>query len=73
LAGPRDRYLVAAQVQILLTCVPGRPAGSSGSGYDPDRTVAAFAARLNDAADSDAVGSNLFGVVHRARAHQARI
>lgn len=25
LAGRRDRYLVAAQVQIWLTCVPGRP------------------------------------------------
>ena len=64
LAGRRDRYLVAAQVQIWLICFPGRPAGSTGSGYD--RTVAAFDARLNDAADSDAVGGNLFGTVHRA-------
>jgi hypothetical protein len=51
-------------VQIWLTCFPGRPAGSTGSGYD--RTVAAFAARLDDAADSDAVGGNLVGTVHRA-------
>jgi len=64
LVGRRDRYLVAAQVQIWLICFAGRPAGSTGSGYDC--TVAAFAARLNDAVDSDAVGGNLFGTVHRA-------
>ncbi|MGH3235602.1 MAG: hypothetical protein ACRDOH_20590 [Streptosporangiaceae bacterium] len=34
--------------------------------YDADRTVAAFAARLNDAVDPDAVRADLAGVVHQA-------
>ena len=34
--------------------------------YDADQTVAAFAARLKDAVDLDAVGDDLAGVVHRA-------
>ena len=34
--------------------------------YDADRTVAAFAARLQDATDLDAVQDDLAGVVHRA-------
>jgi hypothetical protein len=32
--------------------------------HDADRTVAAFAARLNDAVDPDAVRADLAGVVH---------
>jgi hypothetical protein len=34
--------------------------------YDADRTVAAFAARLNDAVDPDAVRADLAAVVHQA-------
>jgi hypothetical protein len=34
--------------------------------YDADNTVAAFAARLQDATDSDAVRSDLIGTVHHA-------
>ena len=34
--------------------------------YDADRTVAAFAARLKDAVDLDAVRADLAGVVHQA-------
>jgi hypothetical protein len=34
--------------------------------YDADKTVAAFAARLNDAVDLDAVRADLTGVVHQA-------
>jgi len=34
--------------------------------YDADKTVAAFAARLKDAVDLDAVGDDLAGVVHNA-------
>jgi hypothetical protein len=34
--------------------------------YDTDKTVAAFAARLKDAVDLDAVRDDLAGVVHRA-------
>jgi predicted membrane-bound spermidine synthase len=34
--------------------------------YDADNTVAAFAARLQDATDPDAVRSDLLGTVHRA-------
>jgi hypothetical protein len=34
--------------------------------YDADKTVAAFAARLQDAVDLDAVQDDLAGVVHRA-------
>ena len=34
--------------------------------YDADRTIAAFAARLQDAVDLDAVQDDLAGVVHRA-------
>ena len=34
--------------------------------YDADRTVSAFAARLKDAVDQDAVRADLLGVVHRA-------
>ena len=34
--------------------------------YDADKTVAAFAARLNDAVDLDAVRDDLASVVHRA-------
>jgi hypothetical protein len=34
--------------------------------YDADNTVAAFAARLQDATDPDAVRSDLVGTVHRA-------
>jgi len=34
--------------------------------YDADKTVAAFAARLKDAVDLDAVGDDLSGVVHQA-------
>jgi hypothetical protein len=34
--------------------------------YDADKTVAAFAARLNDAVDLDSVRDNLAGVVHQA-------
>ncbi len=34
--------------------------------YDADKTVAAFAARLNDAVDLDAVQDDLAGVVHQA-------
>jgi hypothetical protein len=34
--------------------------------YDADNTVAAFAARLQDATDPDAVRSDLIGTVHRA-------
>jgi hypothetical protein len=34
--------------------------------YDADRTVAAFAARLKDAVDLDAVRDDLVGVVHQA-------
>ncbi|HEY6278342.1 MAG TPA: hypothetical protein VIX86_18655 [Streptosporangiaceae bacterium] len=34
--------------------------------YDADRTIAAFAARLQDAMDLDAVQADLSGVVHRA-------
>ena len=32
--------------------------------YDADRTVTAFAARLQDAVDADAVRADLAGVVH---------
>jgi hypothetical protein len=35
--------------------------------YDTDKTVAAFAARLKDAVDLDAVRDDLAGVVHRAQ------
>jgi hypothetical protein len=34
--------------------------------YDADQTVAAFAARLKDAVDQDAVRDDLAGVVHQA-------
>ena len=34
--------------------------------YDTDKTVAAFAARLKDAVDLDAVQDDLAGVVHQA-------
>jgi hypothetical protein len=34
--------------------------------YDADRTVTAFAARLKDAVDQDAVRADLLGVVHRS-------
>ena len=34
--------------------------------YDADKTVAAFAARLKDAVDLDAVRDDLSGVVHQA-------
>jgi hypothetical protein len=34
--------------------------------YDADQMVAAFAARLKDAVDRDAVHADLAGVVHRA-------
>jgi hypothetical protein len=34
--------------------------------YDADRTVAAFAARLNDAVDLDSARDDLAGVVNRA-------
>jgi len=34
--------------------------------YDADQTIAAFAARLKDAADLDAVRDDLAGVVHQA-------
>jgi hypothetical protein len=34
--------------------------------YDADRTVTAFAARLQDAVDADAVRADLAGVVHAA-------
>ena len=34
--------------------------------YDADKTVAAFAARLNDAVDPDAVQADLAGVVHQS-------
>ena len=34
--------------------------------YDADKTVAAFAARLQDAVDLDAVQDDLAGVVHQA-------
>jgi hypothetical protein len=34
--------------------------------YDADKTVAAFAARLNDAVDLDAIRDDLASVVHRA-------
>ena len=34
--------------------------------YDADQTVSAFAARLKDAVDQDAVRADLLGVVHRA-------
>ncbi len=34
--------------------------------YDSDKTVAAFAARLKDAVDLDAVRADLLGVVHQA-------
>jgi HD superfamily phosphohydrolase YqeK len=34
--------------------------------YDADKTVAAFAARLKDAVDLDAVQADLTGVVHQA-------
>jgi hypothetical protein len=34
--------------------------------YDADKTVAAFAARLKDAIDLDAVQDDLAGVVHQA-------
>ena len=34
--------------------------------YDADKTVAAFAARLKDAVDLDAVQADLAGVVHQA-------
>ena len=34
--------------------------------YDADRTVTAFAARLQDAVDPDAVRADLAGVVHAA-------
>jgi small basic protein len=34
--------------------------------YDADQTVAAFAARLKDAVDLDAVRDDLAGVVHQA-------
>jgi small basic protein len=34
--------------------------------YDADRTVAAFAARLQDAVDLDSVRDDLVGTVHRA-------
>jgi hypothetical protein len=34
--------------------------------YDADKTVAAFAARLNDAVDLDAIRGDLASVVHRA-------
>jgi hypothetical protein len=34
--------------------------------YDADRTVAAFAARLQDAVDLDTVRYGLIGVVHQA-------
>jgi hypothetical protein len=34
--------------------------------YDADKTVAAFAARLKDAVDLDAVREDLAGVVHQA-------
>ncbi len=34
--------------------------------YDADQTLAAFAARLKDAVDQDAVRTDLLGVVHRS-------
>ena len=34
--------------------------------YDADRTVSAFAARLQDAVDPDAVQADLLGAVHRS-------
>jgi hypothetical protein len=34
--------------------------------YDADRTIAAFAARLQDAVDLDAVRTDLLGAVHAA-------
>ena len=34
--------------------------------YDADKTVAAFAARLQDAVDLDSVRDDLAGVVHKA-------
>jgi hypothetical protein len=34
--------------------------------YDADQTVAAFAARLNDAVDLDSIRAGLAGVVHQA-------
>ena len=34
--------------------------------YDADQTVAAFAARLKDAVDLDAIRDDLAGVVHQA-------
>jgi hypothetical protein len=34
--------------------------------YDADHTLAAFAARLKDAVDQDAVRADLLGVVHRS-------
>jgi hypothetical protein len=34
--------------------------------YDADQTLAAFAARLKDAVDQDAIRADLLGVVHRS-------
>jgi hypothetical protein len=43
------------------------------SRYDADQTVAAFAARLQDAVDPDAVRADLLGVVHRSLEPRARL